>query len=419
MASYIDKVNFYNEGGGLQKSVPIKDSDTASKVTSLTTEVDTNTTNINTLNTKATQAASDISSLKNKVNTNTTNINTLNTKATQAASDISTLKNQVSALNNNTFKKVLLLGDSYLAGYGLSSPSTQNYGYLLKQMLSGSGKTVDYKGVNGAGFSTTLENSFYSILQTYASTLSSYDLVIFCGGFNDAQNSGRNWASITSGINQCASYIKSHGNAAIYVMFVGLGSSFGYSSNAAYAFSAYASNVNVCSVAGSPCVLHDYRSDYLADTIHPSVVGQQKLAKAVYSAIFSGSCYNGGFALLTSGTYSLMETLEGETVRVSVLGSYNRTWKGQTGTTLLDFGAIPAGFFKAGAESTLYEFSCILQCDTSMGVMWMPGNCSFGKLGDAIHFVVSPCITNPNQGALDVTKTTLLGASFTVPAVIC
>ena len=419
MASYIDKVNFYNEGGGLQKSVPIKDSDTASKVASLTTKVNTNTTNISALNTKASQAASDINTLKNKVNTNTADINTLNTKATQAAADISTLKNQVSVLNNNTFKKILLLGDSYLAGYGLSSPSTQNYSYLLQQMLSGSGKTVDYKGVNGAGFSTTLENNFYSILQTYASTLSSYDLVIFCGGFNDAQNSGRNWASITSGINQCASYIKSHGNAAIYVMFVGLGSSFGYSSNAAYAFSAYASNVNVCSVAGSPCVLHDYRSDYLADTIHPSVVGQQKLAKAVYSAIFSGSCYNGGFALLTSGTYSLMETLEGETVRVSVLGSYNRTWKGQTGTTLLDFGAIPAGFFKAGAESTLYEFSCILQCDTSMGVMWMPGNCSFGKLGDAIHFVVSPCITNPNQGALDVTKTTLLGASFTVPAVIC
>ena len=391
MADYIDKVNFYNEGGGLQKSVPIKDIDTASNVASLTT----------------------------KVNKNTTNINTLNTKATQAAADISTLKNQVSVLNNNTFKKVLLLGDSYLAGYGLSSPSTQNYGYLLKQMLTGSGKTVDYNGVNGAGFSTTLENSFYSILQTYASTLSSYDMVIFCGGFNDAQNSGKNWASITNGINQCASYIKSHGNAAIYVMFVGLGSSFGYSSNAAYAFSAYASNVNVCSVAGSPCVLHDYRSDYLADTIHPSVVGQQKLAKAVYSAIFSGSCYNGGFALLNSGTYNLLETMEGETVRVCVLGSYNRTWKGQTGATLLDFGAIPAGFFKAGAESTLYEFSCILQCDTSMGVMWMPGNCSFGKLGDAIHFVVSPCITNPNQGALDVTKTTLLGASFTVPAVIC
>ena len=322
-------------------------------------------------------------------------------------------------LNNNTFKKILLLGDSYLAGFGLSAPSTQNYGYLLKQMLAGSGKTVDYKGVNGAGFSTTLENNFYSILQTYASTLSSYDLVIFCGGFNDAQNSGQNWASITNGINQCASYIKSHGNAAIYVMFVGLGSSFGYSANAANAFSAYASNVNVCFVAGSPCVLHDYRSDYLADTIHPSVVGQQKLAKAVYSAIFSGSCYNGGFALLNSGTYNLLETMDGDTVRVSVLGSYNRTWKGQTGTTLLDFGAIPAGFFKAGAESTFYEFSCILQCDTSMGVMWMPGNCSFGKVGDAIHFVVSPCITNPNQGALDVTKTTLLGASFTVPAVIC
>ena len=406
MASYIDKVNFYNEDGGLQKSVPIKDSDTATKVASLTTKVNTNTTNISALNTK--------------VNTNTTDISALNTKASQAASDISTLKNQVSVLNNNTFKKILLLGDSYLAGFGLSSPSTQNYGYLLKQMLAGSGKTVDYKGVNGAGFSTTLENNFYSILQTYASTLSSYDLVIFCGGFNDAQNSGQNWASITSGINQCASYIKSHGNAAIYVMFVGLGSSFGYSANAANAFSAYASNVNVCFVAGSPCVLHDYRSDYLADTIHPSVVGQQKLAKAVYSAIFSGSCYNGGFALLnSSGTYNLLETMDGDTVRVSVLGSYNRTWKGQTGTTLLDFGAIPAGFFKAGAESTLYEFSCILQCDTSMGVMWMPGNCSFGKVGNAIHFVVSPCITNPNQGALDVTKTTLLGASFTVPAVIC
>ena len=412
MASYIDKVNFYNEGGGLQKSVPIKDSDTATKVASLTTKVNTNTTNISTLNTS-------VANLTSKVNTNTTNISTLNTKASQVASDISALENQVSVLNNNTFKKVLLLGDSYLAGFGLSAPSTQNYGYLLKQMLAGSGKTVDYKGVNGAGFSTTLENNFYSILQTYASTLSSYDLVIFCGGFNDAQNSGQNWASITSGINQCASYIKSHGNAAIYVMFVGLGSSFGYSANAANAFSAYASNVNVCFVAGSPCVLHDYRSDYLADTIHPSVVGQQKLAKAVYSAIFSGSCYNGGFALLNSGTYNLLETMDGDTVRVSVLGSYNRTWKGQTGTTLLDFGAIPAGFFKAGAESTFYEFSCILQCDTSMGVMWMPGNCSFGKVGNAIHFVVSPCITNPNQGALDVTKTTLLGASFTVPAVIC
>ena len=46
MASYIDKVNFYNEGGGLQKSVPIKDSDTAASVASLTTKVSANTTNI-------------------------------------------------------------------------------------------------------------------------------------------------------------------------------------------------------------------------------------------------------------------------------------------------------------------------------------------------------------------------------------
>lgn len=46
MASYIDKVNFYNEGGGLQKSVPIKDSDTASSVASLSAKVSANTTNI-------------------------------------------------------------------------------------------------------------------------------------------------------------------------------------------------------------------------------------------------------------------------------------------------------------------------------------------------------------------------------------
>lgn len=46
MADYIDKVNFYNEGGGIQKSVPIKDSDTAASVASLTKKVSTNTTNI-------------------------------------------------------------------------------------------------------------------------------------------------------------------------------------------------------------------------------------------------------------------------------------------------------------------------------------------------------------------------------------
>lgn len=46
MADYIDKVNFYNEGGGLQKSVPIKDSDTAASVASLSTKVSTNTTKI-------------------------------------------------------------------------------------------------------------------------------------------------------------------------------------------------------------------------------------------------------------------------------------------------------------------------------------------------------------------------------------
>ena len=49
MADYIDKVNFYNEGGGLQKSVPIKDSDTAASVASLSTKVSTNTSNINSL----------------------------------------------------------------------------------------------------------------------------------------------------------------------------------------------------------------------------------------------------------------------------------------------------------------------------------------------------------------------------------
>ena len=49
MADYIDKVNFYNEGGGLQKSVPIKDSDTAASVASLSTKVSTNTNNIDSL----------------------------------------------------------------------------------------------------------------------------------------------------------------------------------------------------------------------------------------------------------------------------------------------------------------------------------------------------------------------------------
>lgn len=51
MADYIDKVNFYNEGSGLQKSIPIKDSDTASKVSSLATKVNTNTTSIKNLQT--------------------------------------------------------------------------------------------------------------------------------------------------------------------------------------------------------------------------------------------------------------------------------------------------------------------------------------------------------------------------------
>ena len=39
MEDYIDKVNFYNEGGGLQKSVPIKDSDTAANVSALEAEL--------------------------------------------------------------------------------------------------------------------------------------------------------------------------------------------------------------------------------------------------------------------------------------------------------------------------------------------------------------------------------------------
>lgn len=237
MASYIDKVNFYNEGGGLQKSVPIQDSATKKSLASLS----------------------------------------------------NTVANLQKTVSDNAYRGVLIVGDSYGTGYLITGGTTTPYTRQITAALIGA-DYYSYTAVNGAGFVASETQTFLQALQSWVSSHSAdvakVTEVWVVGGENDKSSSSSN---VQSAVNSFDSYVTSTFGATTKRNFICVGINSGVGEmknilniNAFQKRYAGLKGWGVFDINEAFCA-----NAYLADTVHPTQTGQDCIAAAVIS-ILSG-----------------------------------------------------------------------------------------------------------------------------------
>lgn len=80
-------------------------------------------------------------------------------------------------------RKIMLVGDSYLAGAGLPDPSTQGFGHLLYEL----GFDITALASSGAGFTAQGTNGrFLDVVRNWTQNRNDYTDIIFLGGVNDS-----------------------------------------------------------------------------------------------------------------------------------------------------------------------------------------------------------------------------------------
>lgn len=264
MADYIDKVNFYNEGGGLQKSVPIKDSDTAASVSSLTKKVSTNTTKISSLTTDLDTAERNIANLTTRVGAAEGNI----TKKAM----------------NNANRKWYLFGDSLTAiEEGFVSKLKAYFGSRLGVSAQGGMK---YSTNAGSGY-YTFSNMLDKWLPSIASKESYTDVLIELGSNDVVSYNPTNFAS---GFNAAIDKVKkAFPNATIHLAIVGknmLNSQWNTRLAVINNIIHLGGLKGCCWVPGNENIIIAKNETF--DTIHPTTAGHDKIAASLLSYMCGG-----------------------------------------------------------------------------------------------------------------------------------
>jgi len=184
-------------------------------------------------------------------------------------------------------KKILIVGDSYLAGDNLPSPTTQNYGYLLAYQ----GFNVSALASSGGGFVATGDHgTFYQIINGYSNgDEDDYTDIFFLGGVNDAYES---LSGLKNAIVQTVALARSKfRNAKIHVGYISQlrradGNPAGVCATKAIYHSA---SLEALYTYIDNCETMLKNAAYIgADGIHPSVDGQRAIANYLISYIING-----------------------------------------------------------------------------------------------------------------------------------
>lgn len=190
------------------------------------------------------------------------------------------------------YRNILIIGDSYLAGAGLPSPQTQNYGYLLKEY---SGFNIYNYSNGGGGFVAVGTNgTFLNCLEKFNEIdKNEIDIILILGGVNDVYQT---IANIPSAIQQCSAYVKAnYPNALLYVGMLAQCNrinSVGFNPyNMGILLENYISGSKFCNgyVRGIENVLKNTSFINLDDGVHPTVDGQIAIATALTSFLISGN----------------------------------------------------------------------------------------------------------------------------------
>lgn len=185
---------------------------------------------------------------------------------------------------------VLLIGDSYLAGWTPDGDVT-DWGTYLAQML---GKSIDQNlfkyALGGAGFLNTISGRNFRSLLTEASQAPAIEndavtYIIVAGGWNDRGFTGQDIAAeVTRFMADAQTLFR---NAIVYVANVGYGAGANYS---AYMKANVSDGYGRKNGLGDLwTVLATYGAQFLAsDNVHPNAAGHEAIARAIYSKLFTG-----------------------------------------------------------------------------------------------------------------------------------
>lgn len=252
------------------------------------------------------------------------------------------LQNEVSIINNPIY---ILIGDSYAEGYTPDGNVT-SWATLVKNWFNKIG--IDCRifctggyGFAGGGFATLLNNA---VSDLDADEKKSVKKIIFGGGYNDVGNS---LANILSGMNSCASIIKTNFDNVDDVLVYAIGNcvegkTTGVHSNRTYTqiVSVYRNYVRDAVQCGFRVVngisLLKNNAYFSSDYVHPNENGQYILADAIFNEIngsefdlsvyysewISSSFNYGDDVAVDSGTFGYSYLLDNDNCTVSFSNAY-------------------------------------------------------------------------------------------------
>ena len=367
MADYIDKVNFYNEGGGLQKSVPIQDSDTKQAA-------EKNASDIASLNTSVSANSSAISSLKTSVSANSSAISSLKTSVSANSSAISDIERRGGTPN------ILVIGDSNLMGWG----GVTVWASTVKKTYPG---FFDYDFDGGAGFGTS-EYTFQSILSRKAGNMSAadrnnIDIIAVFGGVNDRTSSAEN---IIAGMKSFATIAKTNFPNACVKLFgmfthIDIITDWQNTFNALQVYRSCSLNAGgaktravMTYITNSEYVTHRY--DIFQDGIHLTQTGQNYVLEKAVDGIINGSV-----SVAYQSTQTIKDSMQlvvemiNNVTTIKVVGKANVTIP--TGKNLRSADVATISKILVNPVTLDLAFACGFENSTYLGVMPFSGDVQF------------------------------------------
>lgn len=223
-------------------------------------------------------------------------LNTTNGKVEQLSTDLDSVEADVAVINSTLrdswgLDNIVFIGDSYVQGYGLSSPSAQNFAKLFCNMV-GASKAQIFGG-GGIGFAhrsasiNMTATEYFNSIQGSITEPESVESVIVCLGWNDADQDA---SDVTSGANTFWSAVKRKmPNAKLY-----------FFTNPAYTvvkkqvlqavYNAAMSNRVKSFDSHYWMLLRD--SDFQSDHVHPNSSGAAQIATKLATSFLGGKPFN-------------------------------------------------------------------------------------------------------------------------------
>lgn len=282
-------------------------------------------------------------------------------------------------INFTVGRKFIIIGDSYLAGQGLTTPATQNFGYLLMTKMGIPTSNYYIWGEGGASFISpgSFNHTFQQLIEANKSLVTPTDItdILVLGGYNDVN--AANSTQIESAIaNFMVSVGTNYPNAKVYLGLIGNNSQISSNGNLArskvkgYIYSAWnnAYKYGAFVIPFSQLPMQDYNN--FGDSVHPNATGHIEIANFIYQQLNFGNIewLRGGTAISASpipsatgtiGTagFTYIEKLITKSVEFSVYFAINLATPLGIGHQLIDLGEQTDLHFMRNISSDVYSMA--------------------------------------------------------------